>query len=315
MRSHAVAAGLALASLALPAAAQDWPAAQPVRLVVPFAKGGTTDTIARLVAPRIGESLNQLILVDNQPGQNGAAGTALVAKSPPDGYTLAVVFDSHMGNHVARSNLPFDALRDFEPVMLIGRSPYVLATSSEAFSSLADVVNIARTRPDRVSIAIGEPGSTSALVQMMLENVTKARFVGIPHVSANTAWKDLIDGNVHLVVFAAFGLPTNDRKVRVLASASEKRAARFPSVPTAAEQGLPDVVAYAWWAVVAPAGTPRAIVDRLNRELTKALNTPEAKDLSERYSMEGEVARSPEDLQNFLVRESEKWGAVVKAKR
>jgi tripartite-type tricarboxylate transporter receptor subunit TctC len=315
MRSHAFAAGLVLAGLTFPGAAQDWPTHQPVRLVVPFAAGGTTDMIARLVAPKIGESLNQLVLVDNQAGENGAAGTALVAKSPPDGYTLAVVFDSHVSNHVARSNLPFDALRDFEPVMLIGRSPYVFVTGSEAFSSLADVVTIARGRPDRVSIAIGEAGSTSALLQTMLQNVTKARFVGVPQSSSATVWKGLVAGNIHVAVFGAFGVPANDRKVRVLASASEKRTARFPSVTTTAEQGFPEIVAYAWWAVVAPAGTPRVIVDRLNRELAKALNTPEAKELSERYSMEAEVASSPEVLQSFLASESQRWGAIFEAKR
>jgi tripartite-type tricarboxylate transporter receptor subunit TctC len=294
--------------------AQAWPA-KPVKFIVPYPPGGTVDPLARLLGGKLQEPLGQPIVVENRPGAGGLVGTGAAAKAAPDGYTFLFVFDNHAVNPALVANVPFDTLKDFAPVMLVGTAPYAIAAHpSRPFRSFAEVVQAAKAKPDAISIGSIGNGTLAHLTIALAQQAGGFRINHIPYKGGGPMTQDLIGGQVDLGIGSAALLTPHVRsgKVRALATTGEKRAHTLPDVPTLVEQGIPGVTVYAWWGILAPAGTPKPILDRFHAELQKALSLPDVrKTLTENMGMEL-VVSSPEVLQKWIVAEMQRWGKVVK---
>ncbi len=311
----AVAGAAALAALAsVPALGQAWPA-KPVKFVVPFPPGGSVDPLARLVGAKLSDALGQQFVIENKPGASGSIGTALVAKSPPDGYTFVVVFDSHGVNPSLIQNMPFDTLKDLAPVMLVGTAPYAIATAaSKPYKTLADVVQAAKAKPDTVSFGSVGNGTMGHLAMTLIQQAGGYKLIHIPYKGGGPMSADAIGGQLELAVGSVAVLSQHVRggKLRAVAVTGEKRSGTMPDVPTLAEQGVPGITAYAYWAILAPAATPRPIIDRLNAELGKALRLPDLnKQLTEQLGMDLMIS-TPEALQKWTVDEIARWGKVIR---
>lgn len=303
-----------LLALTTVVSAQTWPA-KPVKFIVPYPPGGTVDPLARLVGAKLQESLGQAFVVENRPGAGGLVGTGVAAKSAPDGYTFLFVFDNHAVNPALVANVPFDTVKDFAPVMLVGTAPYAIAAHpSRPFRSFAEVVKAAKAKPDSISIGSIGNGTLAHLTIALAQHAGGFRINHIPYKGGGPMTQDLIGGQVDLGIGSAALLTPHVRsgKVRAMATTGEKRAPSLPDVPTLVEQGIPGVTVYAWWGVLAIAGTPKPIVDKFHSELQKALNLPDVrKTLTETMGMEL-VVSSPEVLQKWIVSEMQRWGKVVK---
>ena len=309
----AAAAALSLCALAVPA--QGWPT-KPVHFIVPFPPGGSVDPLARVLGARLQDSLGQQFIVENKPGASGSIGTAFVAKSAPDGYTFVVVFDTHAVNQSLIPNLPYDTLKDLAPVMLVGTAPMAIVTSpARPYKSFGDVVAAAKAAPEALSIGSVGNGSMGHLAMIVVQQQGGFKVTHVPYKGGGPMMADVMGNQIDLGIASTAALSTNVKagKLRALAVTGEKRSGVMPDVPTLAEQGLTGFSAYAWWAILAPAATPKPIVDKLNAELAKALAQPELrKQLTETLGMDLAVS-SPEELQKFVAGEVERWGKVVKA--
>jgi tripartite-type tricarboxylate transporter receptor subunit TctC len=313
-RSTAVTFLIALAALASSyAAAQTWPV-KPVKFVVPFPPGGSVDPVARLLGVKLADALGQQFLVENKPGASGAIGTAYVAKSPADGYTFVVVFDTHAVNPFLQ-NLPFDTEKDLAPVMLLGTAPIAITTNpSKPYRSFQDVVDAAKAKPDTVTFGSVGSGSIGHLAMTVAAQIAGIRLVHVPYKGGGPMMQDALGGQIELGVASVAALTPNVKggKLRPIATTGEKRSHAMPEVPTLAEQGLRGFSAVDWWAIFAPAGTPKPIMDKLHAELRKALDLPDVKKaLGETLGMDIRGA-SPEETQKFLRAEMTRWGKVVK---
>lgn len=293
--------------------AQGWPT-KPVKVVAVFPPGGSVDTVARILSHQLTKQLGQQFMVDNKGGASGSIGTAFVAKAPPDGYTFAVVFDTHGVNSSIIPNLSYDTLKDLAPVMMVGTSPMVIARHpAVAYTDFKQVIAAGKQKADAVSFGSIGSGSLGHLAMTQIANLANTTFNHIPYKGGGPLVQDAIAGHVPLMIGTIFlAKPQIDAKMLVpLAVTSAKRSAKLPDVPTVAEQGVPGFESVAWWGVVAPAGTPSAIIARLNEELVKALKTPE---VAEKLSAQGMdiVGSKPEVLQSFLQAEISRWAKVVK---
>jgi tripartite-type tricarboxylate transporter receptor subunit TctC len=295
-------------------AAQDWPT-KPVRFVVPFPPGGTVDPLARLMAAKLGESLGGQFFVENRPGAGGSIGTAQVAKAAPDGTTFVFVFDSHGVNQALIKSLPYDTVRDFAPVMLVGTAPYAIGTRADKpYQSFRDVVAAAKARPDTVTIGSIGNGTLGHLTALLAQQVGGFKLSHVPFAGGGPMTQNMIGGHIELGIGSAALLTPHVRggRMRALATTGEKRAASLPDVPTLAEQGIPGVVALAWWGIFAPAGTPEPILRKFWVGLRTALDLPDVrKTLAGGVGMEI-IGASPSDTQKFLLGEMRRWGKVVK---
>jgi tripartite-type tricarboxylate transporter receptor subunit TctC len=293
--------------------AQEWPA-KPVKFVVPFPPGGTVDPLARLMAAKLGESLGGPFIVENRPGAGGSIGSAQVAKAAPDGYTFVFVFDSHGVNQALIKNLPYDTARDFAPVMLVGTSPYAIATRADKpYKSFRDVVAAAKAKPDAVTIGSIGNGTVGHLTALLAQQVGRFKLSHVPFAGGGPMTQNVLGGHIELGIGSAALMTrhVNGGKMRALATTGEKRAPTLPDAPTLAEQGIPGVVALAWWGIFAPAGTPAPIIQKFWTGLKKALELPDVrKTLAEGVGMEI-IAASPEATQKFLLGEMQRWGKVV----
>ena len=302
------------AFLSFSAAAQGYPS-KPIRLIVPFAAGGGNDNVARLVGKRLADSLGQPVLVDNRPGAGGMVGAELAAKSAPDGYTL---FLGGVGSHAINPNLheklPYDPIKDFAPVELLAQAPLVLVVHpSVPANSVAELTAYARAHPGKLNFASNGNGSSSQLAAVMFDSMAGVDMVHVPYKGLSPALTDLLSGQVQLMFSSVVAILPHIKagKLRALAVTGAKRLASLPELPTIAESGLPGYEASSWYGILAPAGTPRNIVARLNAELTKALEQPEV-----RASLLAEgaepVGGSPEAFAAHIRAEKERLGKLIR---
>ena len=308
-----LAACVPLVALAASAQRTDWPA-RPVRFIVPFPPGGTVDPLARLLATRLTTSLGQQFVVDNRTGGSGSIGTAIAAKSPADGYTYVFVFDTHAVNP-ALIRLPFDTVKDFAPVMLVGTSPMAISTlPNKPYRTFEDVMKAARAKPGAVTYGSVGAGSLGHLTMTLVEQASGIKLVHVPYKGGGPMTTDVLGGHIELAIGSVALLAPNvtSGKLRAVAVTGDKRSHAMPDVPALAEQGFPGFSALAWWGIFAPAGTPKAVLDRFHAELQKTLSQPDLrKQLTEQLGMDLR-ASDPATLQKFLLTEMERWGKVVK---
>src|SRR6266852_5774199 len=289
---------LMLLCLSLPAFGQDWPT-KPVKFVSPYPPGGSVDPLARLFAAKLSDSLKQQFIVENRTGASGIIGTDYVAKSAPDGYTFVFIFDTHSVHQALNPNLPFDPVKDFAPVMIVGTAPMAITTGMmKPYKTFTDVLAAAKAKPDTITQGNVGNGSLAHLTTIVLNQAAGVRFVPVPYKGGGPLSIDAMGGQVELAMAstAAQAQHVKGGKMRALALTGDKRSHTMPDVPTLREQGI-DVVAHAWWGILAPAGTPRPIIDKFVFELHKALDLPDVKKmLGETLGMDV-VALSPEATQ------------------
>ena len=293
---------------------QGWPN-QPVRIIVPFPPGGTTDQIARLLQPYLQQSLGVSVVVDNRGGASGAIGSGMAAKAPPDGYTFLLVFDTHGVNPSLIPNMPFDTLKDLAPVMLIGTAPMAIVTHpSKPYQSFGDAIKAAKAKPAAISYGSVGSGSLGHLTMAVLEQAGGFRMVHVPYKGGGPMSVDAMGGQIDLGIASVAVLSTHVRggKLRAIAVTGNKRSHTMPDVPALAEQGFPGFSALAWWGVLGPAGIPQPILRKFHGQLTQILNQPELRaQLGDQLGMDL-VVSSPQDLQKFVASEIARWGKVVR---
>lgn len=314
---RAAAATIALGLVAAPPAgaqATNWPT-KPVRFVVPFPPGGSNDQLARLLGARLAEITGQTFVVDNRQGASGAIGTAVVAKAPADGYTYLFAFDTHAINPALYRNLPYDTLKDFAPVMLIGTAPQCIAAhAASRYKNMADVIRAAKAKPDAVNYGSTGNGTLGHLMMMALQKDGGFRAVHVPYKGFAPMAQDVMGGQLDLgmATVAVLSPFVASGRLRALAVSSDTRSPAMPDVPTLSEQGFPGFSGLSWWGIFAPAHTPRPVMMKFHAELVKIINAPELrKRLSEQLGMTV-ITSSPEALQKFVVSEAERWGKVVR---
>lgn len=311
----AVAALVAVAGwMAMPQAlAQAWPTRQPIRLVAVFPPGGSVDQVSRLLAQPLSKQLGQSVIVENKGGASGSIGAAAVAAAPGDGYTFAVVFDTHGVNPSLIPNLPFDSKKDLTSVILIGTSPMVLAANvNSGYNTFADVVAAAKAKKNVNFGSIGS-GSLGHLAMALLGKSGGLSWQHIPYKGGGPLMSDAVAGHVPLSIASVFVTKPHidNKRMRALAVTSAKRTPALPDVPTIAESGFAGFEAPAWWAVLAPAKTPPDIVKRMNEEINKALHLP---DIAKKLDAQGieVIGGSPEIANTFVHRQMDIWAQVVK---
>lgn len=288
---------------------------KPIRLVVPFAPGGATDTLTRLIAARMASALGQPILVENRAGAGGNIGTEHVAKSAPDGYTILVATPGPMAINVSLvGNLPYEPLRDFDAIgQFIQTQSVIMAGLNQPYRSLGDVVDQARRSPGTLPYATAGVGTSSHLVMELLQSSFGMRMTHVAYKGDAPALNDLLGGVVPLMITNVPGVLPQIKagRIRALAVAGPRRSPLLPDVPTVAEAGLPGFGVTAWAGLVAPAGTPKVVVARLNAELQRALAVPE---VEERVQQTGSEVRTgaPEEFAELLRSENERWPKVIR---
>jgi tripartite-type tricarboxylate transporter receptor subunit TctC len=293
--------------------AQTWPT-KPVKLVAVFPPGGSVDQVARILSAPLQKVLGQPVIVDNKGGASGSIGTAAVAKSDPDGYTFAVVFDTHGVNPSLIPNLSYDSKKDLAPVMLISRSAMMVAAHpSSGFKSFTEVVAAAKKDPGKYGFASIGSGSLAHLALTQLQNQGGFQLTHVPYKGGGPALQDAIAGHVPLIAGTVFLIsPQVDGKNLVpLAVTSAKRIPKYPDVKTMAEQGFPGYESVAWWGVFAPAKTPVEIINAMNDALAKVLADPAVREKLTLQGMEI-VASKPAELAKFVDVEVDRWAKVIK---
>jgi tripartite-type tricarboxylate transporter receptor subunit TctC len=303
----------AAAAFANPVCAQAWPGKQPIKLVAVFPPGGSVDQVARILAAPLQQALGQAVVVDNKGGASGSIGTGAVAAAAPDGYTFAVVFDTHGVNPSLQPNLPFDTRKDLAAVALLGTGAMVLATFADSpYKNFADVVLAAKAGKNVTYGSIGS-GSLGHLAVTLLAKGDKLDLVHVPYRGGGPLMNDALAGHVPLSIGSVFLTKPHldSKRLRALAVTTSKRSAKLPDVPTVAESGYAGFDAPAWWAVLAPAKTPPEIVKRLNDEINRVLDLP---DVREKLSAQGiDIHRgTPEAARVFIERQIDIWAKVVK---
>jgi tripartite-type tricarboxylate transporter receptor subunit TctC len=310
---------LAILALALagpaPAAAQDWPA-KPVRLIVPYVAGGAADIFGRTLAQKLGEAMHQSFIVENRPGANGGIGSEFVAKSAPDGYTLlATASGPIVVNPVLYAKVPYDPVRDFAPVAQGTVYQDVLVTlSSSPIRSLAELVAAARAKPGAISYGSTGVGGGNHLAGELLALSTRTQLTHVPYKGSAAALADLLGGQLSFMFDTVITSVPQIRagKLRAFAVSSAKRASALPDVPTMQEAGIAGFDISQWQGILAPAGTPRPVVERLNAEIVRALHAP---DVSERLVTQGGneiVTGTPEQFSALIRSDLRLYARLIK---
>ena len=294
-------------------AAQAWPTRQPIKLVAVFPPGGSVDQVSRILSVPLAQELGANVIVENKGGASGSIGAAAVAAAPADGYTFAVVFDTHGVNPALIPNLPFDSKKDLTPLVLVGTSPMVLATfAGSEYKTFADVVTAAKAKKNVSYGSIGS-GSLGHVAMTLLGKNGGIDWTHVPYKGGGPLMNDAVAGHVPLSIGSVFvSKPHIDRgRMRPWAVTTPKRSPDLPNVPTLAESGYPGFDAPAWWAVLAPAKTPPEIVKRMNEALNKILKQP---DIAKKLDAQGidVVGGTPEVARVFIERQMDIWAKVVK---
>jgi len=294
--------------------AQQFPT-KPVRIVAPFAAGSTIDIIGRIISPRLHEALGQPVIVENRPGAGGMIGVDYVAKSVPDGHTLVIGALGPLAmNPALYPKTPFDPGKDFAAVSLLATGPVVIAVHpSIPAHDIKELVEFARKRPGQLNFGSPGVGSSPHLTGELFKLITKTNIVHVPYKGNAEAITDLIGGQLSMVFT---GVPpvvplAKAGKVRLLATTGKERMANLPDVPTIKEAGITGADVLIWYGVVAPAGTPKDVIVRLNREIVKAMNTPDVRD---KFAQQGvdPAASTPEEFAEFIRTEVARWGKVIR---
>jgi len=316
MKERALLAALFVVTLAgaLPVCAQEYPR-KPIRLIVPFAPGGGNDTVARAISQSAGASLGQPVVVDNRAGAGGILGAELAAKSPADGYTL---FLGGVGSHAVNPNLhaklPYDPVKDFAPITLIASAPSVLVVNpSLPARTLAEFTALAKASPGRINYASNGNGSSAQLAAVLYESMAGVQMVHVPYKGLAPALVDLLAGEVQAMFSSVVAIVPNIKagRLRALAVTGKRRAALLPEVPTLDESGVPGYEAGSWYGILAPAGTPQAVVAKLHEAIVRALAKPEVR---ERLVSEGAevIGSTPEAFAAHITAELARMGKLIR---
>ncbi len=314
LRSALLALGFA-SSLATPLAAlADSYPERPIKFVVPYPPGGGTDVVARIVQPRLQAVLGQSIVIENKGGAGGSLGTDIVSKAAPDGYTVLFTLSSHTINPAIFPKLPYDTLKDFEPVGTVASLPQLLAANPGVpVRTVADVVAQAKAAPDKFSFASVGNGSPGHLAGELMVLRTGAQMVHIPYRGGGPAVTDVMGGQVPLlwVSIPAAAQQVKAGKLRALAVSTLKRSPAFPDVPTMQEAGVADFEVDSWYAMLVPAKTPRAVIDKLNKALNTVLAEPAVRNQLLEQGADA-VGGTPEALGKVIAAELPKWAKLAK---
>ena len=311
MRALLLLLGILLAS---PAFAQDtWPT-KPLRLILPFPPGGGTDILGRLIAERLSAGLGQAVIAENRGGAGGNVGAEAAARSAPDGYTIVLVAPSLAISPSLYSKINYDPVKDFAPISLVATVPNVMVTQPALpVQNLIDFIQYARAKPGTLNFGSGGAGTSNHLAGELFNIVTGVKLVHVPYKGVNLAMQDVLGGNVHLVFI---GIPAaaphiKSGKLRALAVVAPRRSVALPDVPTVSEAGLHNFDVTTWYGILAPAGTPKNIITRLNGELVKIMNSPEMKEKLAATGTEP-LTSTPEEFADYIQREMAKWADVIK---
>jgi tripartite-type tricarboxylate transporter receptor subunit TctC len=307
-------AALALAC-ATPGFAQDkWPSHQ-VTIVVPFTAGGTTDVVARLIGQKLSELWGQTVVVDNRQGAGGNIGTALVAQAAPDGYTILMASGSILtvNPHLYKS-LPFDVKKSFAPITNVAAGPMVVVISNHVkANNLKELLDLAKERPNTLNLGSAGLGSQVHMAGENFSYAAKVNMTHVPYRGEAAAYTDLMAGQIDVVVgnIGAVSSLVGSGRVKALAVTSKERAPMLPEVPTVAESGIPDFENYGWFGFIAPAGTPPAVIDKIQKDTAKVLAMP---DIKKRLADQGmtPVGNTPEEFAKAISEESDKWATIIK---
>jgi len=307
----------ALAACALTAsaacAAEDWPA-KPLRFIVPFAAGGSTDQVARILGERLAATLGQQVIIDNRGGGNGVLGTALAAKSSPDGYNFLVVFDSHATNPSLQKSLPYNTVKDFTPITLIASSPMALVVhAASPYQNLADLIAAAKAKPGELILGSGGIGSRGHLAVASLERRAGFRVTQVPYRGTSLITTDLLGRQITMQMGTVFFVApyVKAQRLRALAVTVATRVEQLPDVPTVAEQGYAGYDVNSWWGMLAPAGVPKPVLQRLNAKLKEIYTSPVMRDRLAQLGL-NERASNSEEFTRFIAEEMNFWGKVVR---
>ena len=309
--------GAALSAVALfavfPAVAQDYPT-KPIRLLVPYPTAGTTDPLSRMLAEALGKALGQPVIVENRPGANGNIGTAEAVKAAPDGYTLAVVSSGTLATNPALyKSMPFDVKRDLVPIATFSSVPNILVVNPRVpAANLAEFTAYVKTNPGKVNFGSSGNGSSMHLAGELYRKMSGTQMTHVPYTQLSQGTTDLLSGEIQSMFQLVPGIAQHVKAgtVKAIVVLGPRRSPALPNVPTSAEAGMPGLESSSWLGLMAPAGTPKAIVDRLNREVNTILKNP---DFAKRYNDLGAdtLVGSPEDFASYLDSETRKWGEVV----
>ena len=313
--SHAWKIGLALLALAgliSPAGAQDYPA-RSVKIIVPFGAGGPADIYARFIGLHLQEALKQSFVVENPPGAGSVIGTGEVAKSAPDGYTLLMMSNTHTTNETLLPNKPFQLMRDFVPVAPVNYSDLIMVVHpSVAAKDLKEFLALLKAKPGDLNYASSGPGTPYHMAGELFKALSGTNIVHVPHRGSGDARTAVLGGHVQMMIDAiTTTAPTVQAgQVRALGTTGKTRSTVLPDVPTIAEAGLPGYEATIWLGIMAPAGTPKAIVDKLNAEINKVLARPEIK---EAWNKQGAspIIMTPGEFDTYLRADIDKWAKVI----
>ncbi len=293
-------------------AAQSYPS-KPVRLIVPFPPGGSNDVVGRMIAVQLSARLDKAVIVENQGGAGGLIGTEMAARSQPDGYTLLLISVAY-AFIPAIYKLPYDPATAFTPVAILGAGPVVIAVTSKLpVGSLKELIALAKEKPGELNYATAGVGSFQHLASELFKQQAGVDIVHIPFKGGGPAMMDVIAGNTQIAIGSLIQMLPQIKagKLKALGVGSANRIAALPDLPTISEAGVPGYEVTNWWGIVVPAGTPRSVIDRLHKDLTVVVASPETK---ERFEAEGSepLSMSPDEFGRFIAAETVKWARVVK---
>ena len=306
--------GVLLAAATLQAASQSFPN-RPIRLIVPFAAGGANDIVARLIQPSLERALGQPIVVENKPGASGVLGTDMVAKSAPDGHTLGVALASHSVNPAVNPKMPYDTEKDLAPVILIGKNPLMFVVNEKVpAKTVPEFIRLVKADPDKFNYSTPGAASQAHLVISQWTNLAGVKMQHVPYRGGAPAILSTVQGDTQFSVMSSLVSAPHieSGKLRAIGIGTTLRdKTHFPNVPTMAESGFPDVEAVTWVGMFAPAGTPRAVIERLNTEINKIIKDP---DIASKLDAQGIIPAGgpPEALGGLVASEIKRWTAVAR---